>query len=46
MVMTTRAENHDNDGFLDLWKVKVESYWSTMEQNIPTELVAFPKFKI
>ena len=46
MDISTSSNNHENEDILDFWKVKVKSYWSNAKQNNPTELLAFPKFKI
>ena len=38
MDMSTRFENHENDGFPGFPKMNPRSYWSKMKQNNSTEL--------
>ena len=45
MDISTSPEKHKIGDCLGLRKATVESYWSDMKQNIPMELLAFPKIQ-
>ena len=46
MDIFTSSQNHKNEDFSICWKMKRKSYWSTLKQNNPSDLLGYPFFQI